>query len=135
MITALDTNILIDIIGGDPTFGVDSRSAVEMAGRQGSLVVSPEVVAEFTTGCGSIERAIDALDALRVMYVGISLQAAGLAGEARSRTSVRGRITADYVIAAHAARHADRLLTRDADFASLDVPGLRTVTPREVLST
>ena len=134
MITALDSNILIDIVGADPRFGETSRAAVEKVGRQGSLVVSPEVIAEFTTGCGSIERALDALDALRVSYVGIGLQAAGIAGEARSRSRVHQRITADYLIAAHAARHADRLLTRDSDFATLDVPGLRAVTPRDVLA-
>lgn len=134
MITALDSNILIDMIGGDPHFGETSRAAVEMVGRQGALVVSPEVVAEFTTGCGSIESALDALDALRVTYVGIGLQAAGIAGEARSRSRVHRRITADYLIAAHAARHADRLLTRDADFSTLDVPGLRAVTPAQVLA-
>ena len=134
MITALDSNILIDIIGGDPRFGETSRAAVEMVGRQGSLVVSPEVVAEFTTGCGSIKSALNALDALRVTYVGIDLQAAGLAGEVRSRSRVHLRITAGYLIAAHAARHADRLLTRDADFAALNVPGLRAVTPLDVLA-
>lgn len=134
MITALDSNILIDIIGGDPRFGETSRAAVEMVGRQGSLVVSPEVVAEFTTGCGSIESALDALDALRVTYVGIDLQAAGIAGLARARSRVHRRITADYLIAAHAARHADRLLTRDADVSTLDVPGLRAVTPTQVLA-
>ena len=134
MITALDSNILIDIVGADPRFGETSRAAVEKVGRQGSLVVSPEVVAEFTTGCGSLERALDALDALRVSYVGIGLQAAGIAGEARSRSRVHQRITADYLIAAHAARHADRLLTRDSDFATLGVPGLRAVTSRDVLA-
>ena len=134
MITALDSNILIDIIGSDPRFGETSRAAVEMVAREGSLVVSPEVVAEFTTGCGSIESAVNALDALRVTYVGTDLQAAGLAGEVRSRSRVHRRITAGYLIAAHAARHADRLLTRDADFAALNVHGLRAVTPLDVLA-
>ena len=82
----------------------------------------------------TISRALDALDALRVTYVGIDLQAAGIAGEARSRSRIHRRITADYLIAAHAARHADRLLTRDADFSTLDVPGLRAVTPAQVLA-
>lgn len=135
MITAIDSNVLIDIVGADADFGATSRSAVDMAAREGHLVVSPEVVAEFTTGCGSVAVAFGVLDALRISYVDIGLPAAGRAGEARARRRTRSRITADYLIAAHAAAHADRLLTRDADFLTLDVEGLSVVTPSELTSS
>lgn len=134
MITAVDSNILIDIIGGDPVFGDVSRLAIDVAAREGRLVVSPEVVAEFTTGCGSAEIAFDVLDILKVFYVDTGLPAAGRAGEARARHRARSRITADYLIAAHAADHADRLLTRDADFTALGIEGLTVVSPSEIIS-
>lgn len=134
MITAIDTNILIDIVGGDPVFGDASRMAIDIAAREGRLVVSPEVVAEFTTGCGSAEVAFGVLDILRASYVDTGLPAAGRAGEARSRHRARSRITADYLIAAHAVDHADRLLTRDADFTGLGIEGLTVVSPSEMIS-
>ncbi len=134
MITAIDTNVLIDIVGGDPLFGDASRMAIDAAAREGRLVVSPEVVAEFTTGCGSAKVAFDVLDILKVSYVDTGLPAAGRAGEARARHRARSRITADYLIAAHAVDHADRLLTRDADFTDLGIEGLTVVSPSEMVS-
>jgi len=35
MITAIDSNILIDVVGADPDFGEVSRSAIDMAAREG----------------------------------------------------------------------------------------------------
>lgn len=134
MITAIDSNILIDVVGADPDFGEVSRSAIDMAAREGPLVISPEVVAEFATGCGSAEVAFDVLEVLKISYVDTGLTAAGRAGEARGLRRTRSRITADYLIATHAAEHADRLLTRDADFAMLGIEGLAVVTPSEILA-
>ncbi len=45
----------------------------------------------------------------------------------------RIRILADYMIAVHAASHADQRLTRDAEFTRMKVPGLAVVTPAEIL--
>lgn len=41
---------------------------------------------------------------------------------------------ADYLIAGHAAAHADRLLTRDLGFARMNVPGLVVVRPDTLLA-
>ena len=43
MITAVDTNVLLDVVGADPTFGPASASALRTALRQGQLL-SCEVV-------------------------------------------------------------------------------------------
>jgi len=134
VITAIDSNVLIDIVGGDPDFGDDSRMAVDLAAREGRLVVSPEVVAEFTTGCGSSDVAFAVLEVLKISFVDTGLPAAGRAGEVRGRSSARSRITADYLIGAHAAAHADRLLTRDADFTALAIDGLTVVTPSAIIA-
>jgi len=134
MITAIDSNVLIDIVGGDPDFGDASRMAVDLAAREGRLVVSPEVVAEFTTGCGSADVAFAVLDVLKISFVDTGLPAAGRAGEARGQRRARSRITADYLIAAHAATHADRLLTRDSDFSELAIDALKVVTPSAMIA-
>jgi len=41
-------------------------------------------------------------------------------------------VIADYLIAAHAAAHASRLLTRDAEFARMGNPGIVVVTPQDI---
>jgi predicted nucleic acid-binding protein len=45
----------------------------------------------------------------------------------------RIRILPDYIVASHAVEYADRLLTRDAGFSRMKVPGLVVVTPEDVL--
>lgn len=74
------------------------------------------------------------LQKLTIEYVDIGLSGAAEAGEARGRTSTSGRIMADYLIAGHAAAHADRLLTRDLGFARMNVPGLVVVRPDTLLA-
>lgn len=135
MITAVDTNILIDIVGDDPVHGRQSRAAFEQCAREGQLIVCAEVVAEFTTGCGSAKKARELLSELHGIYVDTGQHAAEMAGEVRSKSRLAKRITADYVIAAHAAAHADRLLTRDAGIGKLRVPGLTVLTPRAFLKS
>jgi hypothetical protein len=135
VITAVDTNVLIDVVGADPTYGPASRDALDACAREGVLVASPEVVAEFATGCGNASLALTLLDALRVVYVDPGRDVAALAGECRSQASARDRITADYLIAAHAAAHADRLVTRDVRMARMAIEGLVVVSPSEVIKT
>lgn len=132
--TAVDSNILIDIVSADLTHGPSSRAAVERCAREGSLIISPEVVAEFTAGCRSAAEALAILQKLTIEYVDIGESSAAAAGEARGRKSRSGRIIADYLIAGHAAAHADRLLTRDIGFARMNVPGLVVVRPENLLA-
>jgi predicted nucleic acid-binding protein len=131
--TAIDSNILIDIVSADPQYGSSSREAVENCAREGSLIICAEVVAEFATGCSSATDSLAILQALTISYFDIGAQGAAEVGEVRSRKSKGGRILADYMIAVHAATHADRLLTRDAEFTRMKVPGLVVVTPMDAL--
>lgn len=131
--TAIDSNILIDIVSADPQYGRSSRQAVENCAMEGSLFICAEVVAEFATGCSSATDSLAILQALTINYLDIGVQGAAEVGEVRARKSEGGRILADYMIALHAATHADRLLTRDAGFSRMKVPGLVVVTPEDVL--
>ena len=47
MITAVDTNILLDILKQDPLFCKSSKEAVQMQGGEGSLIISPVVYSEL----------------------------------------------------------------------------------------
>lgn len=130
MITAVDTNVLLDVFTADPRFGPASGTALRRCRAEGSLVACDVVWAEVAAAFMNPAAAADALDGLEVEYDGIDRDAALAAGLAwrsyRSSGGTRRRILADLLIGAHAAARAERLLTRDrgfyrSSFASLEI--------------
>ena len=133
MITAVDTNILLDLWLGDEKFVESSREALESAAEAGSLVINSVVYAEL---CAHFSRKIDCDLFLR--DADIALQP--LADEAcflasriwlqyRKQGGPRTRILPDFLIGAHAQTQATRLLSRDAGFFRKQFPQLRLVNP------
>lgn len=59
----------------------------------------------------------------------VAVDAGASWGAYRRRGGARERIVADFLIAAHAAHRADRLLTRDRGFGTAGQPGLEIVDP------
>jgi predicted nucleic acid-binding protein len=120
MITAVDTNVLLDVLAGNPTFGRASLAALRAANQSGALIASEVVWAETAAGYGSPEAAAAALEELRVRLVPTGASAALAAGMAwrgyRRAGGRRDRLIADVLVGAHASAHADRLLTRDRRF-------------------
>ena len=47
MITAIDTNVLLDVLIDDPEFGEKSKKHLEMQGNSGSCIISPVVYSEM----------------------------------------------------------------------------------------
>jgi len=135
-VTAVDANVLIDVLVRDQTFWKESYEALELASARGSVIVAPIVVAEVA---GAAKWALDARtrfdvgDDMIVEMDAAQLVQAGLAWRQKVVSRSR-RSLPDYLIAVHAARNADRLLTRDKDFTKLGVAGLEVVTPQEFLA-
>jgi predicted nucleic acid-binding protein len=120
VITAVDSNVLIDVLSAHPTFGPASSHALRAATRSGALIASEVVWAETSGWYRSEEEAAAALEELRVRLVPTGASAAFAAGSAwsgyRRAGGRRARMIADFLVGAHASLHADRLLTRDRRF-------------------
>lgn len=131
-VTAVDTNVILDIWLNDPDFAAASRDALQTALSEGDVIVAPVVVAELAASIDASEQIVATLERMSIGISPTSQEELILAGRLwrERRGSRRERIIADFLIAANAAIAADRLLTRDKDFARLRVPGLVVETPQ-----
>jgi len=134
MRTAVDTSVLLDVLGADAEHGARSREALRAAYRAGALLVCDVVWAEVRAHFPRDDDFRETLGQLGVRFDAVSAEAAALAGRlwrehrARSRSS-RSRVVADLLIGAHARLQADALLTRDRGFYGGCFSGLRVIGP------
>ena len=133
MITAIDTNVLLDVFGADPTFGPRSRDVLQRCIDEGRLIACEVVWAEIGACFPSSDEADAALEKLGIHFAPTDPASALAAGSAwrvyRRRGGPRTRVLPDFLIGAHALAQADRLLTRDAKFHRSYFPSLQLLDP------
>ena len=129
--TAIDSNILIDILFNDHEFAADSAAALTSSSMQGAVVICSVVIAEVAGYFPQAEAAQKFFSGIDAGITALDTKGAISAGQIwRHRSQKdRTRILPDYIVAAHAVEFADRLLTRDAGFTRMNVPGLVVVSP------
>ncbi|MXW94419.1 MAG: type II toxin-antitoxin system VapC family toxin [Acidimicrobiaceae bacterium] len=128
MITAVDTNVLLDILRGDERHGPESRERLKAAYDAGAVVVCDIVYAELVPAFDD-RSGLD--DTLRRVNASLSPITTDIAYEAglrwqryRRAGGPRERIITDFLIGAHALAGADTFLTRDRGFYATYFPEL-----------
>jgi predicted nucleic acid-binding protein len=131
--TLVDSNVLLDVLTGDPHWRDWSERELAQALDRGRLVINPLVYAEVSTGFDRIEDLDDALPSREFDREALPFEAGFVAGKAfltyRQRGGARRSPLADFYIGAHAAVRGYRLLTRDAQRYRTCFPGLSLTSP------
>jgi len=133
MITAVDTNVLLDVFGANQNYGAASASALDRCAAEGSLVASAVVWSETAAAFAEASVFERAMRDLGVSFSPLTEAATNRAARQwrayRQQGGRRDRITSDFLIGAHALVCAERLLTRDRGFFRLYFSGLQVVDP------
>ncbi len=122
MITAVDTNILLDVFLASDEHGPQSREWLTDAYEAGAIILCDIVYAELVPAFADRASLDAALERVGITLSQIDRSISYEAGlrwmRYRASGGPRNRIIADFLIGAHAAATADRFLTRDRGFFS-----------------
>ncbi|WP_430420197.1 type II toxin-antitoxin system VapC family toxin [Phenylobacterium sp.] len=129
----VDSNVLIDIISDDPTWGAWSAGRLADAAETGRLIINAIIYAEVSTRFSRIEDVERALPRDMLDREAIPYEAAFLAAKAfvayRRRGGARTAPLPDFLIGAHATIAGHSLLTRDAARYRTYFPKLDVIAP------
>lgn len=133
MISAVDTNVILDLLKGDARFGSVSAAVLRRAASDGRLIAGTAVWAEVCAAYDEGSEASSILERMGVELVPDDRAVAMAAGAAwrayRKAGGTRRRVLADFLIGAHAAVKADRFVTRDRGFYRSHFSRLSIVDP------
>jgi predicted nucleic acid-binding protein len=117
----VDTNVILDIIGGDPNFGEKSSEIISRYSRTGILVINPIIYGEVGALLSSIEELNSLLPTSLFHRYPIPWEASFTAGQAFAKYKRQGgkknRILADFLIGAHATAIGAGIISRDKGYS------------------
>jgi len=128
MISAVDTNVLLDVFLPDKRFAEQSARLLKLAYDEGALIICEIVYAGLVPQFSDRHTLDSALANLNMAVLSSNTDIAFLAGERwgqyRKTGGIRKRIITDFLIGAHATIKAERFLTRDRGFYKSYFPEL-----------
>ncbi len=137
MTTALDANVVLDVLTGTQAEIQAAESALLAAKIAGNITISTVAYAEVAARFKSKAKADDFFSLLECKVQPLDDNAAFLAGQFfqqyKRRGGTRTRILPDFLIAAHAQLNADRILSRDTRFFGPNFPRLKAVSPADLI--
>lgn len=118
----VDTNVLLDIIGGDKTYGAASLKTIESCAKKGPLVINPIIFSEVGVYIPSFEELNTLLPETLFRREALPWEAAFLASLAyghykKNKKSNKKRMLADFLIGAHAVFSGFGLISRDDGYS------------------
>ena len=120
MITAIDTNVLLDVFLPDKKYVDRSAALLRQAYDEGALVICDVVYSELVPQFNDRSLLDSTLARINVTLSSMDSNVAYVAGEKwglyRKVGGKKERIITDFLIGAHALLKADRFLTRDRGF-------------------
>ncbi len=120
MITSLDTSVILDILLDDPEFARRSEQAIRKARSEGKIIICECVLAEIVPALGNPSVVENLLSDWQIEYSPLTQESALLAGSMNKnylkRKGTVKRVLPDFLIGAHAALQANRLLARDRGY-------------------
>jgi hypothetical protein len=133
MVTAIDTNILLDIFTSDPRFMESSKAAFKRCVQEGGVCGCEIVWVETATMFRAKHDFMSAIHSLDLEFSPINAESALVAAELwkkyRQTGGRREKVAPDFLIGAHALTQCDRLLTRDKGFYRHYFADLEIITP------
>jgi len=133
-VTLIDTNVLLDVVTGDPQWADWSVGQLDTAAIRGALAINHMVYAELSVRFTTIEALDAVLNEAEIEIAAMPRPALFLAGKVfqryRAAGGVRTGVLPDFFIGAHAATAGLTLLTRDARRYRIYFPTIDLVTPQ-----